>query len=83
MSFSQQPLFGPAKIVSGANKRTRSNVWFGEPRLGDNFYDTTTSKTFTPARAPYKLPSPDMTTKSHVPMDYYGQYTSYYKNKVK
>ena len=62
-------------IVSGANLRTRSNVWFGEPSLGERFYDTTTGKTFDPKSVPYSYNRDNLMKKSVVPLDYYSKCT--------
>ncbi|KAL8579721.1 hypothetical protein ACOMHN_046159 [Nucella lapillus] len=58
-------------IISGANLRTRSNVWFGEPTLGKKFYDTTTANTFDPKSVPYSYSRENLMPKSIVPLDYY------------
>lgn len=60
-------------IVYGANKRTKSNVWFGEPEHVTHFYDTTMNDNF-PA---YNV--------QHVPLKHGGNYesnipTDYYKD---
>ncbi len=60
-------------IVSGANLRTRSNVWFGEPTLGEMFYDTTTGKTFNPKSVPYSYHRENLMQKSVVPLNYYSE----------
>ncbi len=59
-------------IVSGAKFRTRSQVVFGEPTLGDQFYETTTNSTFKPMSVPYKSSRSDNNTRSAVPLHYYG-----------
>ena len=59
--------------MSGANLRTRSNVWFGEPTLGERFYDTTTGKTFVPKSVPYTYNRENIMQKSVVPLDYYSK----------
>ncbi|XP_076465799.1 stabilizer of axonemal microtubules 5-like [Babylonia areolata] len=58
-------------IVSGANLRTRSNVWFGEPVQGKKFYSTTTADTFDPKSVPYSYNRENLMQKSVVPLDYY------------
>ncbi|XP_064649535.1 stabilizer of axonemal microtubules 5-like [Lineus longissimus] len=60
-------------IESGANKRTKSNVWFGEPRLARTFYDTTVGTEFTPADVPYKYDRSSLHAPSSIPLDYYGK----------
>ena len=60
-------------IVSGANKRTESNVSFGEPELAGAFYETTTDKTFQPVSIPYTYKRSDDNTRSTVPLSYYGK----------
>jgi len=59
-------------IVSGADKRTKSNVWFGEPTLDDQFYSTTVDSTFTALDIkPKNTERPDLNTRSAVPVNYY------------
>lgn len=59
------------KIESGADKRTKSNVWFGEPQLAQDFYDTTMEEEFNPKTVPYSYKRGDG-QKSIIPLDYYG-----------
>ncbi|CAH1797265.1 unnamed protein product [Owenia fusiformis] len=65
--------YGRPKIVSGANKRTSSNVWFGEPTHNDLYYQTTMNDKYTPKyKAPYKSHRDTDHSKSSIPLDYYG-----------
>lgn len=61
-------------IESGANKRTRSNVWFGEPTHASNFYDTTTNTTFTPYDVKHDILTHGNNYQSNIPTDYYSKY---------
>ena len=61
------------KIESGADKRTRSNVSFGEPRLNKQFYDTTMGSNFKPSTVPYSYNRINAYKDSVVPLDYYGE----------
>ena len=67
-----KPQVGRPNIVGGAKKRTSSNVVFGEPSLGDNYYSTTTDSTFKPQSVKYDPVRPDRSGRSAVPLDYYG-----------
>ncbi len=68
-----QPITSPANIVSGANLRTKSNVWFGDPPQGDKFFSTTTDSTYKPNEITSgKYQRPNLTTKSDIPVKYYG-----------
>lgn len=70
--YHDSPIIPGANIVSGANKRTKSNVWFGEPRLDNRYYETTVDSTFTPWNVPAKSTErPDFNTRSCVPVNYY------------
>ena len=73
--FFYQPLNAEKpEIISGANRRTRSNVWFGDPDLGNKYYDVTTDMTYRPCDLPdRKNPRSDLNTKSSVPTNYYGE----------
>ncbi|XP_070542152.1 stabilizer of axonemal microtubules 5-like [Ptychodera flava] len=57
-------------IVSGAFKRTASNVTFGEPKLSGDFYSTTEKDAFPPTSVPLERATSHHYT-SDVPMDYY------------
>ena len=70
--FQPPPTIKP-KIESGADKRTKSQVIFGEPRLADEFYETTTHSVFKPVSVPYTYARNNL-NKSVVPLDYYGKY---------
>ncbi|XP_013379784.1 testis-expressed protein 45 [Lingula anatina] len=59
-------------VVSGANKRTESNVWFGEPRMNSGFYDTTMGDEFSPKNVPYSYNRSNFHTQSAIPVNYYG-----------
>ncbi|XP_077989425.1 stabilizer of axonemal microtubules 5-like [Glandiceps talaboti] len=58
-------------IVSGADKRTASNVTFGEPKLSGTFYSTTEKDAFPPVSVPLERATSHHYS-SDVPMDYYG-----------
>jgi len=59
-------------IISGSHKRTKSNVWFGEPRLDEQYYSTTVDTAFTaPDTKPRDTQRPDFNTRSDVPVNYY------------
>lgn len=58
-------------IVSGANLRTKSNVWFGEPPLGGSFYNTTNAGTFAAKTVPYSYNRSSFHKDSDIPLDYY------------
>ena len=70
--------FQPARVIkpkieSGADKRTKSQVCFGEPSLADEYYETTTHSVFKPVSVPYTYERNNLNTKSVVPLDYYGK----------
>ncbi|XP_002738833.1 stabilizer of axonemal microtubules 5-like [Saccoglossus kowalevskii] len=58
-------------IISGADKRTVSNVTFGEPKLSHKFYSTTEKDAFPPTSVSMERAASHH-YKSNVPMDYYG-----------
>lgn len=60
-------------IVSGANLRTKSNVWFGEPPLGGAFYNTTNNRTFSAKSVPYTYNRKSFYKDSDIPMNYYSK----------
>ncbi|XP_052793104.1 testis-expressed protein 45-like [Mya arenaria] len=60
-------------IISGANLRTRSNVWFGEPLLGSSFYNTTNSRSFSAKTVPYTYNRQSFYKESDIPVNYYGK----------
>lgn len=60
-------------IISGANLRTKSNVWFGEPPLGGAFYDTTNARSFSAKSVPYSYNRYSFYKDSDIPMNYYGK----------
>ena len=75
------------EIIYGADRRTRSNVWFGDPDLGDRYYDTTMEEQYQPQKMPDKLTAQHNNTKSCVPVNYYRkcevlQNYKFYKNNV-
>ena len=73
--FPQTVITPRPDIVSGANKRTKSNVWFGEPRLDGQYYETTVDSTFQPVNVPPRnTERPDFNTRSCVPVHYYRKY---------
>lgn len=59
-------------IISGANLRTKSNVWFGEPPLGGAFYNTTNSGAFPAKSVPYSYNGANFHKESDIPLNYYG-----------
>ncbi|KAH3837428.1 testis-expressed protein 45-like [Dreissena polymorpha] len=59
-------------IISGANLRTKSNVWFGEPPLGGAFYNTTNSRAFPAKSLPYSYNRSSFHKESDIPLNYYG-----------
>ncbi|KAL3867036.1 hypothetical protein ACJMK2_044273 [Sinanodonta woodiana] len=61
------------RIVSGANKLTKSSVWFGEPRLLGNYYDTTNEGTFHAKTVPYNYFRGKFYKESEIPLDYYSK----------
>ncbi|ELU02621.1 hypothetical protein CAPTEDRAFT_229112 [Capitella teleta] len=66
------PMVKP-EIISGKDRRTESNVLFGKPELGSEYYETTTASTFQPVSAPYTYKRSDSNnTRSAVPLKYYG-----------
>ncbi|XP_033749400.1 testis-expressed protein 45-like [Pecten maximus] len=60
-------------IISGANLRTKSNVWFGEPRMSNTFYDTTTDDNFHPVTVPYTYNRAKFYKDSDIPLNYYDK----------
>ncbi|XP_025077928.1 uncharacterized protein LOC112554385 [Pomacea canaliculata] len=60
------------KIVSGANLRTKSSVWFGEPSLNRKFYETTTHHTYIPKSIPYTYKRQNFLKKSSIPLDHFN-----------
>ena len=65
---------GPAErpeIVSGADKRTKSNVFFGEPIPGERYYDTTNKDAFKPVEGAGPYQRNNDSHKSNIPTDYY------------
>jgi hypothetical protein len=61
------------EIIYGKDQRTKSNVLFGKPELGDQYYETTTNSTFKPVSAPFNHQRSDLNTQSAVPLKYYGK----------
>lgn len=71
--FFVQPVLGlNNKIVSGANLRTKSSVWFGEPSLNRKFYETTTHHTYIPKSIPYTYKRQNFLKKSSIPLDHFS-----------
>ncbi|XP_005092049.1 uncharacterized protein LOC101845903 [Aplysia californica] len=58
------------RIVSGANRRTQSNVWFGDPDLDKRYYSTSTKEVFQPKRVPYSYDRQSHYIPSSIPIDY-------------
>lgn len=69
--YQPAPMVKP-EIISGKDRRTESNVLFGKPELGSEYYETTTASTFQPVSAPYTYKRSDSNTRSAVPLKYYG-----------
>lgn len=65
------------RIVSGANKLTESQVWFGDPELQKNFYSTTTGEVFEPKKAPYTYDRQSHYKPTSIPVDYYKNNMTY------
>ncbi|XP_071094903.1 stabilizer of axonemal microtubules 5-like [Haliotis cracherodii] len=64
------------QIVSGANFGTRSNVWFGDPVLGQKSYSTSTGDVFKPKTVPYSHDRTKFHLTSAVPLKYYSSWQS-------
>jgi len=58
--------------VSGANLRTKSNVWFGEPPQSGTFYETTNADTYPAKTVPYNYNKQMYYKESDIPVKYYG-----------
>jgi len=58
------------RIVSGANKRTASQVWFGDPDLEKQFYSTTTKEVFKPKSVPYSYDRQSCYIPSCIPLSH-------------
>ena len=69
-------------IISGANLRTKSNVWFGEPTMSRTFYDTTTDDQFQPVSVPFTYNRQKFYKESDVAMNYYDSKLYCYNNKL-
>ena len=81
--FSLQPPHTvKPKIESGADKRTKSQVWFGEPGLSDQYYETTTDSTFKPVSVPYTNHGANIDKRTAVPLDYYGKFMAFIYAKI-
>ncbi|KAL4227714.1 hypothetical protein ACF0H5_013149 [Mactra antiquata] len=61
-------------IISGANLRTKSNVWFGEPPLSGSFYHTTHAGTFPAKVVPYSYNRQSFYKESDIPVKYYSDH---------
>ena len=72
--FQPPPTKRP-EIESGANKRTSSQVVFGEPTHAGNYYSTTTDSTFKAYDVKEAVKKQGDNYKSSIPLDYYGKYT--------
>ncbi|KAI0208636.1 hypothetical protein LSAT2_006689 [Lamellibrachia satsuma] len=59
------------QIVSGADKGTKSDVLFGEPRLAGRYYTTTNGHVYTPQDLPAQADCINLTHKSDIPVHYY------------
>lgn len=61
------------EVVSGADKRTKSNVEFGDPDQMKQFYETTTGSTYQPNDLPKPYQRSNI-NKSSIPTDFYGKF---------
>ncbi|GFO13627.1 hypothetical protein PoB_004013200 [Plakobranchus ocellatus] len=60
------------QIVSGANVRTKSNVWFGDPTLNKLYYNSSTKDVYEPKSVPFTYEKGNCYIPSVIPLNYYG-----------